>query len=153
MNTDRSLFKSIENSELHYEALEAFTEKSKLVNEYLNQALDLENPVSPMDLLDEYEVLLNHIEQLAYSSDKVVSHLINLTQKKVDEFDNIRYQIGPSFVELHNRLFPMPDLKARHHVLKTACYLTKYDSLENRDFIIEIKQIHDRHFKKTIKRE
>ena len=72
--------------------------------------------------------------------------------KKVDAFDDLRYQIGPSLVELHERLFPIPDPKERHHILKIACYFTKYDSIENRDFIIEIKQIHDKYFKKTIKR-
>ena len=153
MNTDRSHFESIASSELHYEALDVFTDKATLLNSYLMEALNLENPVDPMDLLEEFPIVSNHIEQLAYSSDDIVNLLIKISQKKVDAFDDLRYQIGPNFVELHNRLFPVPDPKERHHILKIACYFTKYDSLENRDFIIEIKQIHDKYFKKPIKRD
>ncbi len=152
MNTDRSLYDAIESSELNYENLAPFTDKAKLIKEYLAEALDIENPVSPIELLDEFDTIVQHIEQLAYSTNEISTDLVKISQKKADAFDEMRYQIGPSFVELHNRLFPFPDPKERHHVLKIACYFTKYDSAENRDFIIEIKKIHDVHFKIEIKR-
>ena len=153
MNTNRSIFNSIDQSELKFEKLEPFTEKAKLINAYLTEALEIENLVSPIDLLDEFDKVLQHIEQLASSTDNITNDLIKISQKKVDVFDEMRYQIGPGMVELHNRLFPVPDPKERHHILKIAVYLTKYDSIENREFIIEIKKIHDVHFKVPLKRK
>lgn len=153
MQTNRSIFSEIEKSDKQYEQVEGIQEKAELLNKYFKEALDLENPVSPMDLLDEFELIFEHVEQLSASFLKQSNQLVKLSNKKMQIFEDIIYQIGPSMVELHNRLFPNPDLKDRHHVLKTASNFTKYDSLENRHFILEIKQIHDKVYKKTIKRD